>query len=444
MTNSYFEKEIEFLSNFSKDEEKVEICRNYCDRELDILVDKYRKRYLEKIQSTTNYIWKSPEINKEINLDGNNKIKFSYERNMQLTYLETSIEKDKLLKTSYQTNAIVTSSGMSSIYLILMTISSIYSGNINCYRFSDYFETRMLSKVLGNTNIVYKNVNDLYTDNLNELNIIYIEPVSYTWEFPVFDFNKLTKFIKNIDKHFVIIVDSTLIGDLSDYTNIIDKLNNESNVFLFEVRSLLKMDQYGMEFTNGGLIQCFHNESNNLFNSKEIARYMKELRIILGYGLNSDSYHILSDEFIRKNLIFNKYKNIILENNLEFHQKITSNKLFRKINYPEYPMRAPFIIFELEEPSKTNYLFLISIISHFSEKHKLSLYYGSSFGFRHHRYEIIIPNESNENIIFKLAMGYRKDYSYYKILELLNDLSLHTMEELVSIYKGISTLDLDI
>ncbi|WP_238698912.1 hypothetical protein, partial [Flavobacterium circumlabens] len=98
------------------------------------------------------------------------------------------IEKDKLLKTSYQTNAIVTSSGMSSIYLILMTISSIYSGNINCYRFSDYFETRMLSKVLGNTNIVYKNVSDLYTDNLNELNIIYIEPVSYTWEFPVFDF----------------------------------------------------------------------------------------------------------------------------------------------------------------------------------------------------------------------------------------------------------------
>lgn len=439
-SNYYIKEECEFLELLVR--EKIpKNCEINSDRELDTVINLYRAKFFSQIHKSSNNIWKSPELNQVIKINGNKIDRFSYERNMELNYLESYIDKKKLNEVS----SIITSSGMSSIYLTLITISSIYNDQLNCYRFSDYFETRMLGKVLSNTNIEYKDISYLYSDSLKNMNIVFIEPVSYTWSFPTFNFNKLLSLVsENSDKQFVIVIDSTLIGDLNNYKYIIELFEKCSNIFIVEIRSLLKMDQFGLEFTNGGLIQCYKNMNNLTFDNISISKYMKELRTILGYGLSYESYLILSNNMIKENLVNNEYSNQVLNNNYNTFKNLKNNKLFKNINYPTSSLKSPFIIFELNESSKENYLFLSSLIYHLSNKEDISLYYGSSFGFRHHRFEIIIPNEKSKNIIFKLAVGYRRDKSYEKIIQLFNKISEYSISELKEIYSNIKSIGLDI
>ncbi len=71
-------------------------------------------------------------------------------------------------------------------------------------------------------------------------------------------------------------------------------------------------------------------------------------------------------------------------------------------------------------------------------------YRGSSFGFRHHRYETIIPDNKVRKGLFKIAMGFRKGPSFEFILRFMRELSeLNNMRELRTKFPDITPVSFD-
>lgn len=131
---------------------------------------------------------------------------------------------------------------------------------------------------------------------------------------------------------------------------------------------------------------------------------------------------------------------------------LNSRGIFKKIAHPSLISDlawavSPFVVFHLHEDTLENHGFLLGVVSYEAKKSQISLAMGSSFGFRSHRFEVIIPNLSEGKGLFKVAMGYREGPSKEFIIKLFKRLSLYSdfsklREDYPSI-KPVNLLDLN-
>ncbi|NMH68111.1 hypothetical protein HF072_04895 [Bacillus sp. RO3] len=427
------------------------------EREIDQLLLELRVLWFEHVQRITNQQLKSPPLINEKLLPSNNRIDFSYERNIQPKILESKAENYRETPEEWIHDHIMLSSGMAAISTFLQSIFGMIKPSSNqqiiVSTWSEYFETRVLTDLYRREFTTINNFKDQmeFYQAIPTTDIFFIEPVRYNWELEVLDLDLFVSQLSEGSKEGlkVIVLDTTLNGDSLDISSFLNRIQVVPNVIVVQIHSTLKLDQQGMELSNGGLISIYTYKQNAVLPSaNDLANYIRQVRTILGTGLTYEEIALLDYELFLNKESYHDYCQAVFNNNERLSKSIQPSGLFKEIAHPSKHSskewaKAPFVVFHLKEDQLENYGFLLAVVNEEIKKNKVNVIYGSSFGFRHHRYEVIIPNTLEGKGLFKIAMGARKGPSMEFLIELLKKISEYpTIISLKSDYPDLKPVNL--
>ncbi|MET4559859.1 hypothetical protein ABIA69_001002 [Lysinibacillus parviboronicapiens] len=427
--------------------------------QINTLTLELREIWMNYVQNITNKHLKSPPLHIIKNLPQSNKIDFSYERNIQPDFLENKISLYREVPSNWEISNVLCSSGMTAISTIMQSYFAMYKPSLNkklvISTWRDYFETRVLTDLYRNELIEITNypTQEEFFDVIEHTDLFFIELVRYNWDLEVFDLNEFLEILSNStpDRLRILILDTTLSGNHHQLEKILSYLQYFPNIIIIQVHSILKLDQQGLEFSNGGAISVYTLKDNVAIPSAEaFAGYLRQVRTILGAGLSYQEIALLDNEFVFNKNKYSDYCNLIYENNKLMAETIHTNGIFKKVVYPSLFSevdwaKSPFVVFHLREDNLDNHGLLLGVLSYEVKKRKINFYHGSSFGFRDSRYEVIIPNTSENKGLFKIAMGIRKGIDLLNIIELMQEISDYKdFSELKASYPTVNAIRFDI
>lgn len=428
----------------NKIDETIKNIKDYKESQLEKTLDKFtmelRALLLQRGQRIVNSHLKSPPEDDETYLPSGEKLKFSYERDIRPTILEQRAESYRDIPDYWSHKSILFSSGMAAIATLFQSYFSMSrptkENPLYISSWSDYFETRMLKNIYSSdiVNIEIHKEEEKFLKSVSNADVFFIEPIRYNWEMEVINLNGFINTLKNESKRGIklIIIDTTLNGETLDFHMILNELKSIPDLIVVQLNSILKLDQQGLELSNGGLMSIYtYTENSSAPNATDLTKYICSVRTILGNSLTFEEIAILDNNFVFNRKWYNKYSMEIFKNNAELASKILAGGIFKKVVHPslfsnEGWAYAPFVILHLKEDTLENHSFLTEVIKYEVEKVGLNFHYGSSFGFRNHRYEVVIPDLSTKKGLFKVAMGKRKGPTFNFIIELLTKLSMYS------------------
>lgn len=377
--------------------------------------------------------YKSPRYDIENNFFQKNILgdTFVYERN--ITYENIESQYNKLLKTTDK--IFLFNSGMAAITILIKTYIEGYNKTkLNILSTLGYFETDKFFRKLSFP-VVYTSVNnevELVNEIIsNEIDILFIEPVTYSLNMNIFDIYHIIKVFNDStdDKRMrLIIIDVTLASHFNIDIDKIRKILIKENIICAVVQSLIKLYQFGFELTSAGMAVLICN-SSNLNIKNEFEKYENtiiENRMLYSTNLNLSSLRILTNKFLFDEIYLNTYIRRIHENN-SYVAKNISNKKYKKIVHPSfidttYPYaQAPFVLIQLKNDIESEYDSVIKKIFDTLGKDDIFVDYGSSFGFYKTRIEKIIYDINYRKCFLKISVGYCKKY-INDIIQLLNSI----------------------
>lgn len=414
------------------------------EEKLEYLSRYIRRKWITENNNHISHFFKSPEMLITPTTLLETTYDFTYERNLDTNPLERKIEENNK-KEKWNNSTLAFSSGMATINNLLNSLLSFYApseeNSLKMICFAEYFESKGLLELISRSHLDIEYTNNSQID-INSYDIIYIEPTKYDWDLSSIVIDKICNISMETsnEKYKFIIVDSTLSCNSKSLDRLLDYFDKHPFIIVFEVSSGLKLHQFGLEFCNFGYLNIFcRNEDDYLIDSKKLKEYIKRTRTLTGSALSFEAASLLDNPLIFSESKTKEYINTIFENNLNLKKNITVGRLFKKISIAD--QGSPFIVFQIENNNLIDYGYLMGIISEEVKNVGASIYMGSSFGFRHHRYETIIPNNKISKGLFKIAMGYRKGPSYNFILSLMKEFSeFKNMQELKMKYPNIKPI----
>ncbi len=429
------------------------------EREIEERSMELRRIWIEYAQSYSNFHLKSPPLNTMKILPSNNKIDFSYERNIQANLLEERSGQYRSQHDLWNSDHVMFSSGMASISTFMQSYLGMFKPSIDkpltILSWSDYFETRVMMDLYSRDSVHYypcKSQEELES-YITIGDIFFIEPVRYNWDLEVLNLETFLSQLKALhpDKISVLVMDTTLIGDTLDMSGILEFCSQVPNLIIVQIHSCLKLDQQGFEYSNAGLLSIYTTKRGNLPEAKEFGQYIRKVRTILGTGLGLEEIALLDQPYFLNKHHLNSYCSGVFKHNRELAHSIESNGIFKKVAHPSinstFPWAvSPFVVFHLKEDTLENHGFLLGVVLHEAESKGLTFSIGSSFGFRSHRFEVIIPNVSEGKGLFKVAMGFRDGPSKDAITKLFKKLSLyksfHSLRKDYPTIKPVNLVDI--
>lgn len=290
---------------------------------------------------------------------------------------------------------------MSAILNVLHLLRIMFKGVLNTLLLGDYYETRIMLK-----NLYIKDIQIKYLDNnflsLPEevTDILIIEPLRYSKYLTTFNEEEIINFINNNQTLKAVIIDYTLLSNAFSIDSFLKKI--KSNVFIFFIKSTLKLDQAGLEFANSAQLLLYVKEN------KSILEYIKNLRILLEgqrctLGSSLSYYEVCQLDYPT----FNKdkqYVRKVMANNKEFSYELKDlkniNVIHPSINYEE-SFDAPFLFLTVK--NNEVYFKLMEHITDYLEKYNITIPQRNSFGFRNLSLETIQMNKVDN--VLKIAPG---------------------------------------
>lgn len=414
----------------------------------------FREIYIQTVNKSVANIYKSPCYGTSIKTN-NDIILYSYERNIECEIIEGKAYDLREHNIDWADESILYSSGMAALTSLISNYIHMISNNkdkITILVWGAYYETRMFFDYIKGKNIEWLccNTESELIENIHrDFDIIFIEPVKYDWNLEVLNIPHVLEFVLEqcvkIHKHRLLLFDSTLVAEELPMTNILGFLRDAPYLLVANFNSMLKLHQQGLELTNAGLITLYssYGQKDNL-DIRKISLFCKKMRTIFGKGLRVQEILMLDNPFSFNRSEVLQYSKVIFLNNALLANTVNTIGIFEKISHPSLQnnnfswAKAPFVVFILKEDCLKNYSKLISIIQYEANVRELPLVYGSSFGFRHCRFEIIIPNLNNDKGIFKIAMGHVLDKQRDEIIQLICELGEYKdFTELENKYKDV-------
>jgi hypothetical protein len=243
----------------------------------------------------------------------------------------------------------------------------------------------------------------------------------------------------------IIVFDTTVVGNTFPIESALKRMITPKPNLVIQISSTLKLDQEGLEFSNGGLMSIYAPAKPDV---EDIASRMRKYRAALGLGLTLEQIAALDyPGFLDREITDNHCARIFQHNaQLAVQLEVGDDLLFARKSHPalqEQPSRpwavAPFVYVRLREGSgKADRVFLRKVFSVEGATRGLAFQPGSSFGFRAHRCEMggIRDQPATETIRF--AMGCRKGPSIEKTIEFINEISLmKTFQHLGARYPAL-------
>ncbi|MGG7465597.1 hypothetical protein [Plantibacter sp. YIM 135347] len=371
----------------------------------------------------------SPLANEAIELGGGSRVDYSYERSMTAEPLESRLIACANSLENRPPAAVAFSSGMAALSTVLeLAIYEFFARHArrpHVATLVDYFETGMLvelQRASCNTVTVATSPATLLEAKAD---IVVLESLRYNWDLDVVPFDELADaWSDERDAPSVVIVDSTLTAGSWPVTPFLASISPATQVI--DVRSGLKLDQQGLELSNLGI--ALVHQSNETRSFGEFAQLLRTARSVTGAGLSASALSALRPAFLFDAPWSHLHVGSVALNNADFAASVrTENVLFERIASPlPLASMSPFTVLTLEDDRIENYELLLGIIREETERRRLLLQFGASFGFRGHRYETIIPAKQDLTCLFKVALGSRRGPSFWGTLELFTELATYS------------------
>ncbi|HGQ1393534.1 TPA: hypothetical protein ACLYG8_001106, partial [Streptococcus pneumoniae] len=332
------------------------------------------------------------------------QIEYKYER-----YLSKSSIGDRAVDGFVSFNTL-TANGMSAIKLCLEILNSIFfKKKIDLLYSTGYYETRFLLNNLAKSGISCYEVSNCELDKDKFYNVFMMEPNRADLTLQKTDFKIVEYFVKYKNNSIkVVILDISYQGSNFKLVEFLEKFKF-ANVIIFVVRSLIKLDQMGLELTNGGIIEVFiPNHLRKLKNF--IEEDFNKFRNSHGANLSLYEYCLLDNSLTLKNDW--NYSDLVMKFTSNFYADIKD--LFMENSDIEiiHEEGVPFVFLDLIGEGKKEYEMFFQWLNFFYKQLGITLYARNSFGFRNLTVEYfgII---GTERYIFKICPGVYKGLSYY-------------------------------
>ncbi|MDY0885271.1 hypothetical protein ACFPL7_02150 [Dongia soli] len=406
------------------------------ERKLDALTNELRLICLRSAHRIADPSYRSPPKSESIRSTSGRRMSFGYERELDPQELEERCKHYHSCPEGWTARHILFSSGQTALTSLLMGIlsSQEFPGGrpITLTHTGGYFETTGLLSLLQAIRPLHirSNKEVKYLDAAGDIDLI--EPVFY---------DGISE-IRSVGQPFLparhaaqktafapyLIFDTTLAGPLFAPADLLASLSNTGTKLVACVNSGLKLDQAGLELSNVGIVSLFSSERRL---AEELGANLHRIRSLTGGGLSLDSMQALEVPWFLDKAYQQSYAGRIFANNAALARAFADTSgIFAPLSHPALMERAahpwavsPFCIFQLKAPSRANYHTLARWIETETEKRRLAFDCGGSFGFRGHRYEVILPEDEGTPPFLRVAMGARAGWSRDGIIALLKDLA---------------------
>lgn len=383
------------------------------DSELIRLESKIRKCIFQKNVETT---YKSAVKRKA----WDESTPFAYERALppellEKKYLERYDTKPRFI-TLYR-------SGMSAIYAAFAVIASLWRNidTIGLNVLAYYFETKTLvAAYVDNRHYKCKEVIspvELYDllENDDGANLFFIEMMDVNMRQEKVQVSLMRQALLNRKnkKPLILVLDNSLVFDEFDITKILESLPN--NIIIITVRSCIKLEQFGLELSNLGILELYSN--NDKISYDEIKRTFSIFRSVTGLSISYSDEKILLSNLFKKDLIV-EYCRGIKHNTRKLYMAI-KDMVSLPIKEILYLENSPFFLLILDRTEQTEYEDFIQGIVNYIKGKSGEIVCGTSFGFRHTRIERISYSESSHSI--RISPGYYWGLSCDLLIQFFND-----------------------
>lgn len=308
----------------------------------------------------------------------------------------------------------LTSSGMAAIKLCFEMLNSLFVNEKKKILYSvGYYETLFLLNSLAKTGVDCEDLSNRYVKN-EDFNIFILEPHKADLTLKEYDSSVVEKYAElNPHKLKVVILDISYQGLSFNLDDFVSKFSR-FNVIIFVVRSLVKLDQVGLEFANGGMVEVFipdHLAKLKNFLEKEINKFRN------AHGSNLSFYEFsLLDNNITLPYIY-EYSRLVLSTTEDFYIDLKSN--FEDTSRFEILSKSgvPFIYLDLKK-TKDGYEEFLNVLQEYFKTTGTFLPVRNSFGFRNLSVEYFGIIET-EKYVFKICPGIFKGVNYYLLISFL-------------------------
>ncbi|MDO4605380.1 MAG: hypothetical protein Q4B23_05320, partial [Helcococcus sp.] len=218
--------------------------------------------------------------------------------------------------------------------------------------------------------------------------------------------------------------DNSYIGNSFNIQLLLSQLIDE-NIIVFNLRSLIKLDQEGLEISNGGLIDVYiPNRLSKI--SESFKTKINKVKNTLGYNLTYYEYCLLDNGFTLSNN--SKYAQNYIANCELFYSKIP-----KKLNFVEsvnYTNGSPMIYLNIGG-GKYYCESFINFIKKIYKSFDINLDIRASFGFRNFTVDYF-GFQGTENYAVKITPGISKDLNSHIFLSIMNELSDRNIDEIIN------------
>ena len=269
--------------------------------------------------------------------------------------------------------------------------------------------------------------------------VVLIEPVAADTALEVFDLDAFIAAWKqrHARRPCAIVIDNSLSADVFPVERLCVELADDPPVLIASIRSGLKLDQEGLEFSNVGLVDVWMADTPAAIEHLDtFANALMTARTTFGACLSQDEYAALSAPLFLDATSLHGHARAVFANNRLFAETLAARikpdtSVLGRVSHPCLGAakdrdwaEAPFVVLRYHPDGASARAFLRTVLEHEARQRKLTLRSGSSFGFRGHRFEMGFVRGVKFNSM-RIAMGARRGPSLDGVVQLFSDLAAY-------------------
>ncbi|WP_406274238.1 hypothetical protein OH779_38875 [Actinacidiphila glaucinigra] len=402
------------------------------EQELDRIAVALRRAILRRAHECADEHFRSPEHGVAKVLPSGARLHHSYERGATAEHLEERIARNAGNAAGWASEHVVFSSAMGAMSALLQCYRAMtqptHDAPLRLGAWSSYFETDMLLELCRGETTGWESLDDLYGATASgRYQALLVEPVRYDWDASVMDIAAFVRAWRSAaPRPRTLILDNTLASFTWPTERFLSALPDGLPHLVVEVRSGLKLDQQGLELANAGVVSVYScHENAGTPSAGQFAAYLRTARALGGTAPSVDGLAAMDTAFVFDRGWTARHAGQVFLHNKALAEAVSGHGgLFSRIAHPSLhgspPLRhGPFVVCRLADDTIENHGLLLAVINEEVRRQRLLLTWGSSFGFRGHRYETILPRVSERRGLFKVAMGSRGGPSLRATLEMM-------------------------
>ncbi len=440
---------------------------------LDQISHQLRQLCLDIAHQATSPYYKSPPQPHHFPLASGGVLNYSYERQMTPTDLDERLEQQETLNPSWQGKHLLFCSGMTSLMMAVQSCLHFLKPQggtpLQLGLWGGYFETQHLLNIFDDSSLIWTQCQgqiDLWKAlEQGHFDVLLLESVCYNWQMDVLDLDALgALWCSNLVRRpRAVIIDTTLVNQIIPINQILEQFGAFPPQMLILCRSGNKLDQQGLDLTNVGVLSVYTplqtacqtstdsapnldplesgspSRANLSVVAAQVRDFLIHARKVMGLGLSLSEVVCLDLPFCLNQTYSVPHAQAVFAGNADLALAIqqtlhnTPHSIFKQVVHPVLTVQhphpwvcAPFVILHLADDSIAIRLLLLTIIDTERRRRRFFLIPGASFGFRHHRFEVLWFKSSSHEGLLKIAMGSRSGYSRHETIDLLTHLASFT------------------